>query len=173
MNDFLTPADLHDLSPGPDTRAQRVLMVCMGNICRSPTAQGVLEAFARQSGWDGRLTVDSAGTHNYHIGKAPDQRAQKHAARRGYDLSAQRARQLQVEDFERFDWVLVMDADNAHRARSLCPAEHRHKIRLLSSFCTQHRAAEVPDPYYGADNGFELVLDLAEDACAGLLRSLR
>ena len=147
-------------------------MVCMGNICRSPTAQGVLEAMSRQAGLQERLFVDSAGTHDYHIGKAPDQRAQAHAARRGYDLSQQRARQLLAQDFETFDWILVMDAANEQAARRLCPPGQEHKLRRLGSFCLQHRSDEVPDPYYGGADGFEQVLDLVEDACTGLLQFL-
>lgn len=173
MNAFLSSLDLSHLAPGPDSRHQSVLMVCMGNICRSPTAQGVLETLARHAGWQELLTVDSAGTHDYHIGKSPDARAQQHAARRGYDLSAQRARQLQREDFERFDWVLVMDAANEQLARQLCPPQQAHKLKRLATFGTQRRTTEVPDPYYGGADGFEQVLDLVEDACAGLLRTLR
>ena len=150
----------------------RVLVVCMGNICRSPTAQGMLEKLARGSGLADRVQVDSAGTHGGHIGAPPDERAQEHARRRGLDLSAQRARALVRQDFERFDWVLVMDAANERAARTLCPPEHAHKLRRLTDFCTRHRASDVPDPYDGGEAGFEAVLDLVEDACAGLLRTL-
>ena len=150
----------------------RVLVVCMGNICRSPTAQGMLEKLARDSGLADRVQVDSAGTHGGHIGAPPDERAQEHARRRGLDLSAQRARALVRQDFERFDWVLVMDAANERAARTLCPPEHAHKLRRLTDFCTRHRASDVPDPYDGGEAGFEAVLDLVEDACAGLLRTL-
>lgn len=160
-------------SPESDPVPMRVLMVCMGNICRSPTAQGVLEHLAQQHGLQASITVDSAGTHSYHIGHAPDARSQQHAQARGYDLSAQRARQLQRQDFTDFDWVLVMDAGNEALARQLCPPEHQHKIRLLASFCQKHTAHEVPDPYYGGADGFEVVLDLCEDACAGFLRHLQ
>ena len=158
---------LHDA-----TESQRVLMVCMGNICRSPTAQGMLEKLARDSGLADRVQVDSAGTHGGHIGAPPDERAQEHARRRGLDLSAQRARALVRQDFERFDWVLVMDAANERAARALCSPEHAHKLRRLTDFCTHHAAREVPDPYYGGGAGFEAVLDLVEDACTGLLRTL-
>ena len=150
----------------------RVLMVCMGNICRSPTAHGVLEKLVADAGWADRIAVDSAGTHGYHVGEPPDERAQRHAARRGYDLSAQRARELRRDDFARFDLVLVMDAANERAARTLCPPEHAHKLRRLTDFCTHHRASDVPDPYDGGEAGFEAVLDLVEDACAGLLRTL-
>ena len=150
----------------------RVLMVCMGNICRSPTAHGVLTQRVADAGLGDRIVVDSAGTHDYHVGRPPDERAQQHAARRGYDLSAQRARQLKAQDFDDFDLVLVMDDANQHAARALCPPAQRHKLRRLTDFCTRHRASDVPDPYDGGEAGFEAVLDLVEDACAGLLRTL-
>ena len=160
-------------SPESDPAPMRVLMVCMGNICRSPTAQGVLEHLVAQQGWQPIIQIDSAGTHDYHIGLPPDTRSQQHARARGYDLSSQRARQLLRNDFSRFDWVLVMDADNERAARTLCPAEHQHKIRLLASFCQTQQMHEVPDPYYGGDRDFELALDLIEDGCATLLAQLR
>jgi protein-tyrosine phosphatase len=156
-------------SPESDPAPMRVLMVCMGNICRSPTAQGVLEHLVAQQGWQPVIQIDSAGTHDYHIGLPPDTRSQQHARARGYDLSGQRARQLLRSDFSGFDWVLVMDADNERAARTLCPAEHQHKIRLLASFCQTQQMHEVPDPYYGGAEGFETVLDLCEDACQGFL----
>ena len=150
----------------------RVLMVCMGNICRSPTAHGVLTQRVADAGLGVRIVVDSAGTHDYHVGRPPDERAQQHAARRGYDLSAQRARQLKAQDFDDFDLVLVMDDANQHAARALCPPGQRHKLRRLTDFCTRHRASEVPDPYYGGAAGFEAVLDLVEDACDGVLAAM-
>ena len=150
----------------------RVLMVCMGNICRSPTAHGVLTQRVADAGLGDRIVVDSAGTHDYHVGRPPDERAQQHAARRGYDLSAQRARQLKAQDFDDFDLVLVMDDANQHAARALCPPGQRHKLRRLTDFCARHRASEVPDPYYGGAAGFEAVLDLVEDACDGVLAAL-
>ena len=121
-------------------------MVCMGNICRSPTAHGVLEHLVQQAGLQQRIHVDSAGTHGYHIGAPPDPRSQQHAAARGYDLSTQRARHLQARDFTAFDWVLVMDADNERIARALCPPQHQPKIHRLAAFCQRHQAQEVPDP---------------------------
>ena len=167
------PSSLPDLSHLAAAPTVRVLMVCMGNICRSPTAHGVLESLVADAGLADRITVDSAGTHDYHVGRPPDERAQQHAARRGYDLSAQRARQLKAQDFDDFDLVLVMDDANQHAARALCPPGQRHKLRRLTDFCTRHRASEVPDPYYGGAAGFEAVLDLVEDACDGLLLALR
>ena len=151
--------------PGP----VRVLMVCMGNICRSPTAHGVLEKLVADAGLAAQVTVDSAGTHGYHVGEPPDERAQQHAARRGYDLSAQRARRLVARDFEEFDLVLVMDAAYEAHARPLCPPGQHHRLLRLTDFCTTVQAYEVPDPYYGGAAGFEQVLDIVEDACRGLL----
>ena len=165
--------DLHETVAQAAGRPLRVLMVCMGNICRSPTAQGVLEKAVADAGLAQRITVDSAGTEDYHIGRPPDERAQAHALRRGIDLSAQRARQLASRDFDTFDLVLVMDAANERAAQALCPPAQRHKLRRLTDFCTRHAATEVPDPYYGGAAGFEAALDLIEDACAGLLATLR
>ncbi|MDR2128426.1 MAG: low molecular weight phosphotyrosine protein phosphatase [Burkholderiaceae bacterium] len=147
-------------------------MVCMGNICRSPTAHGVLQKMVDDAHLADRIQVDSAGTHDYHVGEAPDRRAQAHAARRGYDLSAQRARHLRARDFVQFDLVLLMDAVNECHARAVCPDQQRHKMHRLTDFCTQYTVDEVPDPYYGGPASFERVLDLAEDACRGLLRVL-
>ena len=163
---------LPHLAAHPPGTPLRVLMVCMGNICRSPTAHGVLEKKLADAGLAGRIEVDSAGTHDYHVGRPPDERAQQHAARRGYDLSAQRARQLLARDFSDFDLVLVMDDPNERAARALCPPAQRHRLHRLTDFCTRHRAHEVPDPYYGGAAGFEAVLDLVEDACDGVLQAL-
>jgi protein-tyrosine phosphatase len=152
----------------------RVLMVCMGNICRSPSAEGVLRAKLRAAGLHGVIEVDSAGTHGYHVREAPDPRAQRHAAKRGYDLSALRARRVVAEDFERFDHVLAMDEDNIAFLRELAPPGSPARLGLLMAHARQPGAPrEVPDPYYGAAEGFERVLDLLEDACDGLVESLR
>ena len=156
----------------PQPTPTRILMVCMGNICRSPTAHGVLEKMVADAGLAQHITVDSAGTHGYHVGAPPDERAQQHAARRGYDLSAQRARHLTAQDFERFDLVLVMDEANETHARPLCPPGQRHRLRRLTDFCTTVHARDVPDPYYGGAAGFEQVLDIVEDACRGLLATV-
>ena len=161
-----------DLPAATPARPLRVLMVCMGNICRSPSAHGVLERKLADAGLADRIQVDSAGTHDYHVGRPPDERAQAHALRRGVDLSAQRARQLTRQDFDDFDLVLVMDDANEQAARRLCAPAQRHRLRRLTDFCTRHSAHEVPDPYYGGADGFEHVLDLVEDACDGLLRQL-
>ncbi len=147
-----------------------VLLVCMGNICRSPTAEAVLRQQATRAGVE--MIIDSAGTLGYHSGSAPDSRARAAGEARGYDFSGMRARQVRVEDFERFDLVLAADQDNLQDLQRLCPAEHQHKLRLLLSYADVLEQ-EVPDPYYGGDQGFERVLDLIESACEGLLAQLR
>ena len=167
------PPSLDHLLHRPAGAPVRVLMVCMGNICRSPTAHGVLDKLVADAGLAGRIQVDSAGTHDYHVGAPPDARAQAHAARRGIDLSAQRARHLGRRDFADFDLVLVMDAHNERAARALCPPAQAHKLHRLTDFCTRFASArEVPDPYYGGAAGFEAVLDLAEDTYTKLLQQL-
>ncbi|KWW36716.1 low molecular weight protein-tyrosine-phosphatase [Cupriavidus metallidurans] len=150
-----------------------ILMCCMGNICRSPTAEGVLRAKLEAAGLADLVELDSAGTHDYHVGRAPDARSQRHALRRGYDLSALRARQVVVADFSRFDLVLAMDQANLSALRALHADAGADRLRLLMSFATQHNAEEVPDPYYGEGDGFERVLDYIEDACDGVIEMLR
>lgn len=150
-----------------------VLFVCMGNICRSPTAHGVFRHKVKEQGLEHRVQVDSAGTHNYHPGSPPDQRSQKHAALRGYDLSDLRARQIHDSDFERYDLILAMDWDNLALVQAECPEVHQSKVRRLTEFCQTKTSPVVPDPYYGDTNGFEEVLDLVEDACEGLIRHVR
>lgn len=149
-----------------------LLMVCMGNICRSPTAHGVLRAQIAARGWQDLVQVDSCGTHASHAGEPADARAQQHAQRRGYDLSDLRARQVRAEDFRRHTLILAMDHDNMARLEQLCPPNLQYKLQLLTRFCRHHRSSTVPDPYYGGETGFEKVLDLVEDACAGLLDHL-
>lgn len=150
--------------------AVSVLFVCMGNICRSPTAHAVFRHKVGLRGWSDAVAVDSAGTHNYHPDSPPDERSQAHAAKRGYDLSDLRARQIQAADFAAFDLILVMDLDNLALVREQCPPAHRHKVRRLTEFSLQFDSAAVPDPYYGGAKDFEQVLDLVEDACDGLLQ---
>jgi protein-tyrosine phosphatase len=152
--------------------ATRVLFVCMGNICRSPTAEGVFRHVVAQQGLAEQIITDSAGTHDYHIGAAPDPRAQAAAARRGYDLSGLRARQVTVEDFAAFDHVLAMDEYNRELLRALCPPQYRARVRLLLEFADGTPLREVPDPYYGDAQDFEAVLDLVENAAHGLLRHI-
>lgn len=150
----------------------KVLFVCMGNICRSPTAEGVFRHRVRKAGQEERFHVDSAGTHDYHIGSEPDRRTQQAALKRGYDLSAFRGRQVSREDFERFDLVLAMDRSNLANLHRICPPMHREKVRLFLEYSRNFSESEVPDPYYGGAQGFEHVLDLVEDAAEGLLEAL-
>ena len=149
-----------------------VLFVCMGNICRSPTAEGVFRRLVEEAGLADRVLVDSAGTHDYHVGSPPDRRAQAAALRRGYDLSALRARQLGPADCRRFDYVLVMDRGNLNRTRSACGGLAPN-VRLLMDFAPNRPEREVPDPYAGGPEGFERVLDLIEEACRGLLEDVK
>jgi protein-tyrosine phosphatase len=152
----------------------RVLFVCLGNICRSPTAEGVLRVLAAREAPELFLEVDSAGTAGYHVGEPPDPRTRQAAARRGYDLSALRARIIEPEDFQRFDLILAMDRDNLRVLRSRAPAAVHERLRLLLEFAPHDGGPEdVPDPYYGGPNGFEEVLDLIEAAARGLLAHLR
>ena len=150
----------------------KVLFVCMGNICRSPTAEGVTRVFAERAGVAAEFEFDSAGTHGYHIGEPPDARTRKVAAQRGYDLSLLKGRQVNSYDFERFDHILAMDRSNLELLRRACPEEHQHKLRLFLEFGPSLEEDEVPDPYYGGAEGFEHVLDLVEAAASGLLETL-
>lgn len=151
----------------------RILFVCMGNICRSPSAEGVLRRMAMEQAPELELEIDSAGTHDYHLDHAPDRRAVEAARRRGIDLSSLRARLVQAQDFERFDLILAMDHDNYARLHDQAPARYRPRIRLFMEFAPEAEMREVPDPYYGDDKRFEEVLDLLETAAAGLLRELQ
>jgi protein-tyrosine phosphatase len=151
-----------------------VLMVCMGNICRSPTAHGVLRARLQREGMGELVQVDSAGTIGFHRGSPPDPRAIAHAARRGIDIADLRAREVTAADFDRFDLLLAMDEDNLDALRRRAPPERHDRLRLLLSFAPARTGVrEVPDPYFGAPAGFELVLDLVEAATDGLLAELR
>ncbi len=149
-----------------------VLFVCMGNICRSPTAEGVFRYHVTEAGLGDRVMIDSAGTHAYHVGEPPDRRARAAAERRGMSLEGIRARRVTERDFERFDYILAMDEDNYLRLRDQSPPEHHPKLRLFLEFANTSER-EVPDPYYGGAAGFERVLDLVEDASRGLLETLR
>jgi protein-tyrosine phosphatase len=165
-----------------------ICFVCLGNICRSPTAEGVMRHMLVEAKLADRVTVDSAGTGDWHIGEAPDERAQRAARSRGYDLSTFRGRQITAADFERFDLIVAMDDKNVAALREICAPAHRDKIRLLMEFATDAGATvadelekvapdfdmrEVIDPYFGGGEGFEIVLDQCEAACRGLIAALR
>jgi protein-tyrosine phosphatase len=159
---------------GDEGAATRVLMVCMGNICRSPIAEGVLRTKLQRAGLGGQVLVDSAGTHGYHTGEPPDPRSVRVAARRGYDIAPLRARPVRTQDYAGFDWLLAMDEANVRWLQEHAPASGAPRIELLLSHALRHAAVrEVPDPYYGAEAGFERVLDLVEDACDGVLLQLQ
>jgi protein-tyrosine phosphatase len=153
--------------------ARRVLFVCMGNICRSPTAEGVFRKFLQERAPELGVHVDSAGTHAYHVGAPPDPRALRAAERRGVDLRDKRARQIVAEDFAHFELVLAMDEVNRAELLERSPPEYHARIRLLLEFAPRLGRREVPDPYYGGANGFEHVLDLVEEAVPGVLEYLR
>jgi len=146
-----------------------VLFVCMGNICRSPTAEGVFRKLVEERAPQLRIRIDSAGTHDYHVGEAPDPRAIAAAARRGIDLEALRARQVEEADFERFDLVVAMDRLNREMLLDRSPEPYRERVRLMMEFAPSLEVEDVPDPYYGGAVGFERVLDLVEEAARGLL----
>ncbi len=152
----------------------QILMVCMGNICRSPTAEAVLRTKVAQAGLAKQVVVESAGTHNYHPGSPPDARSQQHALRRGYDLSQLKARQVQQGDYADFDLILAMDWDNLALLQVDCPPQHAGKLKLLMEFAPPALSLGpvVPDPYSGGAAGFDHVLDLTEAACAGLVHYL-
>jgi len=143
----------------------KILFVCTGNICRSPTAEGVLRELARREGLP--VHVESRGTHDYHVGEPPDERAQHHAKRHGYDLSEQRARHVAKSDFEVFDLIVAMDRGHLRLLERVCPSHLKSKLRPFLP------DADVPDPYYGGPEGFEQVLDMIEEACRGLLVEIR
>jgi protein-tyrosine phosphatase len=145
----------------------------MGNICRSPTAEGVFRKHVSDAGLDAAIRSDSAGTHAYHVGDPADRRAHAAAARRGFSLEGIRARRVADEDFDRFDFILAMDEDNLMELQERAPDEHRSKVRLFLEFAESRHENEVPDPYYGGSAGFERVLDLVEEASQGLLETLR
>ena len=158
-----------------DNTRVRVLFVCMGNICRSPTAHGVFRKLVEDAGLVERIEIDSAGTHAYHEGEPPDRRAQQTALRHGIEMHDLRARRARSEDFEYFDYILAMDQDNYHSLSSICPEGRglERRLMLLMDFAPQMRVREVPDPYYGASGGFETVYDMVEAAVSGLLEDIR
>lgn len=150
----------------------KVLFVCMGNICRSPTAEGVFTHLVEKQGTRDRFMIDSAGTHAYHVGEQPDTRAQQTARQRGIDLSYIRARKFAYTDFEMFDHILAMDSDNYAILLDACPAQYQDKIKLFLDFAPERNERDVPDPYYGGQNGFDHVFDLVEDASQGFYSSI-
>ena len=150
----------------------RVLMVCMGNICRSPTAKVVLRNFIKINGLGDKVEVDSAGTHGYHVGEAPDPRTQRAALIRGYDMSQLRARKVAHQDLDYFDLILAMDKSNLDNLQRIALPEQLPKIQLFMDYSSNFDEQEVPDPYYGLGYGFDLVIDMVEDAAAGLAQEI-
>ena len=150
-----------------------VIFVCLGNICRSPTAEAVFQKLVSDEGYDQVITIDSAGTHAYHVNEPPDVRAQAAAKRRGIDMSNLRGRRATELDIENFDYVLAMDSENYHNLLAISTDEHQHKIRLFMEFAPNRPEEEVPDPYYGGPGGFDNVLDMVEEAAHGLLQHIR
>jgi protein-tyrosine phosphatase len=157
----------------PNRDVIRVLFVCLGNICRSPTAEGVFTALLAERGFTAAVEADSCGTGDWHVGSPPDARAILEAARRGYDLSHLQARVLQTHDFERFDYILAMDRANLEVLQAMCPVDYSGRLDLFLSYAADSGLDEVPDPYYGGDEGFSQVLDIIEVASEGLLEALR
>ena len=151
----------------------KVLFVCMGNICRSPTAEGVFNKLIKEAKLEESFVLDSAGTHAYHINEAPDLRAQKAARDRDINLSHLRARKVTMGDFEDYDYLLAMDDDNYEILINACPEQYVQKIQYFLGYAPQLNVREVPDPYYGGDYGFEKVIDLLEDAALGFLNTLK
>lgn len=147
----------------------KILFVCTGNICRSPTAEGMFRSMVRDANVEHLVKIDSAATHNYHVGEAPDPRAQSAARKRGVDISMLRARQVTQEDFRDFDLVLAMDWENLAFIQQIAPRQYQHKLMLLMRFASDNEEATVPDPYYGGPEGFERVVTYVGDACTGLI----
>ena len=150
----------------------KVLFVCMGNICRSPTAHGVFRYLVAEAGFEARIEIDSAGTHGYHVGEPPDERATETALARGVDIGDLRARRAEPEDFLYYDYILAMDQDNYHSLARICPRGMERKLLLLMDYAPDLRRREVPDPYYGGQQGFDQVFDLVEAAARGLLADI-
>jgi len=150
----------------------KVLFVCMGNICRSPTAHGVFRYLVAEAGLEARIEIDSAGTHGYHVGEPPDERARETALARGVDIGDLRARRAEPEDFLYYDYILAMDQDNYHSLARICPRGMERKLLLLMDYAPDLRRREVPDPYYGGQQGFDQVFDLVEAAARGLLADI-
>ena len=151
----------------------RVLLVCLGNICRSPTAEVVFRSKIDKAGLSGCVDIVSCGTAGYHIGDPPDSRSQAAAKDRGYDMSVLRGRQIQNDDFEFFDFILAMDESNLYELKQYCPKQYIAKLELFLTYAGSYQETEVPDPYYGGQQGFSHVLDLVEDASRGLVEVIK
>ena len=151
----------------------KILFVCLGNICRSPTAEGVFRALVEREGLSDQISADSAGVGSWHIGNPPDRRATAAARGRGIDISSQRARQARAQDFHRYDYVIAMDSENHHALSALCPTGQTDRLYTFMQFAPHLGSGDVPDPYYGGENGFEVVLDMIEAASTGLLADIR
>ena len=151
----------------------KVLFVCMGNICRSPSAEGVFRHLVNDAGLSAVVGIDSAGTHSFHLGEATDARAAAAARKRGYEMTSREARQVTADDFRDFDLILAMDWENLSAMQQQCPKPYQHKLMLLMRFANDFEEATVPDPYYGGPEGFGKVLDYLEDACQGVLELVR
>ncbi len=150
-----------------------VLFVCMGNICRSPTAEGIFQKYVSDAGLSDQIKIDSAGTTGYHAGEPADSRMKRAASQRGYELLS-RSRQIKVSDLRDFDYIIVMDSDNEHYVRQLDRSEeYQERIKLMTDYCSEFDYNHVPDPYYGGEDGFKLVMDLLEDACEGFLSEIK
>lgn len=154
---------------------KKILFVCMGNICRSPSAEAVFRRLVKQAGLEKQWLIESAGTHAYHVGEPPDKRSQQAAMARGYDMRGQRARQVCAEDFERFDWILAMDRQNLRALQQLKPVTGDAQLGLMLDFATTTKwnGSDVPDPYYGGPSGFDDVLDRIEQSCEAFLNTYR
>ncbi|MFV0346370.1 MAG: low molecular weight protein-tyrosine-phosphatase [Bacteroidales bacterium] len=152
----------------------KVLFVCLGNICRSPSAEGVMRDFVKEAGLDKSIFCDSAGTAAYHVGEKADARMRKHAFNRGYNLTSISRKVKSPDDFYNFDYIIGMDDENISDLENICPdAQCLKKIHRMVDFCEEDKYTKVPDPYYGGAEGFEFVIDILEDACKGLLNSIR
>ena len=150
----------------------KILFVCLGNICRSPTAEGAFRHLVEEKGLEYLVEIDSAGTEAWHAGNPPDPRATSTALQRGIDLSSQRGRKVRAQDFDHYDHILAMDDENYDNLMRMSPSEHQYKIKLFLSFASNLHERQVPDPYYGGDQGFEHVLDLVQAASRGLLEEI-
>lgn len=151
----------------------KVLFVCMGNICRSPTAHGVFRDIVEKNNLDGQIYVESAGTHAYHVGEMPDRRARQTALKNGVDISDLRARQVESSDFVNFDYIIAMDSSNYRDLQHICPVSYRNKLHMFLSYAPELKTNDVPDPYYGGGKGFEIVYDMVETASKGMLKEIK